>query len=354
MPVGAAHSTRTLSERSTKPPARNTSPPVTKKKLCAQGLNNGISPSVPPGFEVAASRDSIGAVRDRQADNTIGDTVKHEDGGTKDKINESWPLLGVAGEPPLPSRLSPPPAPPPGLEGPHRREQREDKDRYSMKLAKLPHKKASKTHTAGDSKRPSSSQRLVPLKPTPEYLSIDETVTDVDDASMATNSSGSGIFAEIRQALGYDREKFREFQTLSGWYRKGGVSIGQYNSQCEDLFGGHWFVIGPQLAKIMPPGQSKENLIAYFTPQISDRGGAGVGVQRSHKKKTKKHKPKQDEEAWVTVGAVAGRQPSASGKRKQRQAAFSEEEYPSLATAAKLPPQSKPPLHNPWNVQVRT
>lgn len=250
---------------------------------------------------------------------------------TEDQLNDSWPLLGGAGDPP-PSPPSPPP--PPGLEDTHRKEHKEG---YSMKVLE---------------NRTKDNMKQSPQKPILDSYSS-------SSSSSVSTVSGSRIFEEIRQALGYNQEKFKEFQTLSGWYRNGGVSIQHYNSQCEELLGRQWHVIGPQLAKVMPRGESREKLVSYFAPNTSHRNGLVVNESAgSKKKKTKKinKTSKKDEpgasSAWVTVGSGVGRPQTTI--RKHGQTVFSEEDYPSLSTAAKVPPQSKVTLHNPWNVQVHT
>lgn len=344
----ATHS-RTLPERSKKS-GKHTSPPLTNKTMCAQGYSHGAlalhplspPPTLPPGLEIPRSNDGKGtseaaSIEGRGEKNY---TMKDKDDATK---TDTWPLLGAAGDPP-----HPPPLPPGLIKHTHMKEPREGKNSgYSVKVVQLP-SKSLEIRTQGSTKQ-SSSQKLVSLKPTYETSSTGQTVTDTSSTS---SISGSSIFEEIRQALGYNQEKFREFQTLSGWYRNGGVSIGHYNSQCEELFGRQWLVIGPQLAKVMPRGECREKLVAYFAPNMAQRNGVSLIEVGNSKKKIKNKKTKKDEDAWMTVGGgVSTRQVTVGRSSK---AAISEEEYPSLSTASKLPPQSKVPQHNPWNVQVRT
>ena len=367
------HSTRTLSERSKKS-GKNTSPPLTRKKRRAQGHSHGPppphltpSPVIPPGFEIVRSGGSIQTSIESHAENRNivkdkDDRTKNKDDQTKNKDdrtkNNCWPLLGVGGAAPLSQPSTPPP---PGLKNTHRKEARDGKDGGFVKVVQLP-SKSLETRCLGNIKQSSSeklvslkpasesfSQKMLPLKPASESFSTEKTATD---SSSTSEVKVIRIFDEIRQALGYNQEKFEEFQTLSGWYRRGAVSIGDYHSHCEELFGGKWFIIGPQLAKIMPRGERKEKLIESFVVKMSDGVSLNEGSSNSKKKKMKKNsRTKKDEDAWVTVGGGVGTRHATPGRRSQ--AVFSEEDYPCLTTAAKLP-QSKVPLHSAWNVQVHS
>ena len=67
------------------------------------------------------------------------------------------------------------------------------------------------------------------------------------------------VINTVREALNHDREKFNHFRNLSGWYRNSEITVQEYVTCCQELFGElKWSQIGPQLAQVMPI-QSKRN-----------------------------------------------------------------------------------------------
>ncbi len=331
---------------------RNSSPVGRRKKVCAQSRVNKSQvsqdpsqslppPLPPPGFEKkadsASNEDSSSSTVE---DNKTGEVL----------LNESWPELVPAATTSSPVRSTVPP--PPGLfkKGPKDtpldgKESKDEKDRYSKKVVK----KSLIEPAKETSKKASSNTEPAPRKTVLGKV-YDKTSSPSKPPLPNAGASGSRFFEEIRRALGYDAEKFKQFQTLSGWYRNRGMSVDHYSSQCEDLFGVQWAAMGPQLAKVMPPGEARENLISHFSLKASSNGTKSFGSNRM--KGPKKNRAKDNSiSAWVTVEDMGKSRTLVSGRRT----AYSEDEYPSLSTSASMPVQPKVNLaSNAWNVQVHT
>ena len=126
------------------------------------------------------------------------------------------------------------------------------------------------------------------------------------------------LISQVRQMLGYDREKFHQFKALSGWYRNSEISAAEYGRLCEDLLGmGAWHVIGPRLAWALPDKTKRRELLALLPPDATSAAKPASGRGS----------------AW---GGGAG------GRGSQ----LDDAEYPSLVAAAHQP---DPPRHaHPW------
>lgn len=164
--------------------------------------------------------------------------------------------------------------------------------------------------------------------------------------SMSLSSSsksivGSRIFENILQALDNDKAKFKEFQTLSGWFRSGVVTRAEYDTQCEELFGPRWGEVGPLIARVMPRGEKKDELLALF----ATRDGS------EKQKASKRNKVKKPPNAWIGGDGSGGGEERASGNGGNQRLFVSEEDYPSLSVASKLP-QPKSSSNNAWKVPV--
>jgi hypothetical protein len=195
------------------------------------------------------------------------------------------------------------------------------------------------------------------FRPLPSETVADAPVT----AASAKSSGGSKVFEDIRKALDYDKEKFKDFQGLSGWYRGGEISLTSYNAQCQKLFGLQWTSVGPLVAKAMPQGDKKEELLALFATS-----GSTGKVNKKTKKSGKTKKVVSVPNAWIGVGGVGDIMVGPSHLDDQRRRVdrkrgdqrrmprhlVSEEEYPSLSVASKLP--QPPRSQSAWNVQVHT
>ena len=308
----------------------NPSPTASKKRICAQSqtseshrlLEPFPRPLPPPGFE----KKPKGIISQNEA--VVSADVEEE----KTLMNDSWPVLGaaVAG---TTSPVHQPPSGPRNVE----KDTREEKKDYSKKVTqKIPPEPV----------RDSSKATLGTPKPVVDSISNKPAPSKPPSSSI----SGSRIFEDIRRALNYDQEKFKEFQSLSGWYRGGTLSVDRYNSQCVEMFGEEWLVLGPQLAKAMPPGETREKLMSYLSTNSSSAMGV-LKASSASKKKTKKGSRENSSSAWVTVEET---KKSRSGPLGRGKMLYSEDEYPSLSAAAKFPQNKVPMATTAWNVQVRT
>lgn len=163
---------------------------------------------------------------------------------------------------------------------------------------------------------------------------------------------GSKVFEDIRKALDYDTAKFKDFQSNSGWFRSGVLSIKEYDAQCKELFGPRWVEIGPLIAKVMPQGKKRDELVGMF----ASRGVAVGAPEKLTTRRAKKSKQtKQVPNAWLGEGEGGGGvEGGASGGANRRvvNRGVSEDEYPSLSVASKLPHSGKSSSSNVWKVSV--
>ena len=136
----------------------------------------------------------------------------------------------------------------------------------------------------------------------------------------------SEVIARVRRALNYDKSKFTQFMTISGWYRNSEVTVHEYASQCYHLFGETWNEIGPQLAQVLPVKSKRRELMSLFS-----RAGTVSGL------KSKK----------VSADPQSVWQKTRNGERVT---SLNESDYPSLSAAAKQPDPSKAPQL--WNTRV--
>ncbi len=352
----------------------NKQKPGRTKVLCAQDDSKP-----PPGFEVLKKRNDEELKREvliekgqssdqkEEVVRKYGEVVDEEDPSEQELMSESWPSLALSSIP-VPessnrpsfsekvgtvtvvtapandnlikggSRLSPTPLPPP--------------PGYALTIKPPSKKMNTQSDIAAKSKHPLFTQGDVPMmssasqykssqkktlssKAFPPLISVAEIKPSTTAASSSFKpSGGSKVFEEIRRALKYDKAKFKEFQTLSGWFRSGQVSISEYDSKCVELFGTSWGEVGPQVAKVMPHGEKREELLTRFASRISsiEWGGGAGGKTGSEwqKSKKKKNKVKTNPNAWMAGGGEKRGPSGGSG--------VSEEDFPSLNIAAsKLP-----------------
>lgn len=309
-------------------------PPGRRKAVCAQK-----DPEPPPGFEVLRKKpDDVKLKKEVLERPLLKRAVMDQSGsGTVERDGVSGSGL------PKSDLVAAEVAPPPGFNKPPKRPQ-DDCAAANPSVLETP--------PPGYARAPIQPPRKSKAKPssaTSKVALSSHAFPPLPSESAAVESSASGgskVFEDIRRALDYDNGKFKEFQTFSGWFRSGTMSIKEYNAQCLGLFGTRWSSeIGPLVAKVMPPGEKREELRL-----------ACSGSGRQHKAK-KKNKAKKPSNAWVrggeeerTQGAVAmGNQGVVSN------GLVSEEDYPSLSVASKLP-QAKTPTYssNVWNVPVHS
>ena len=305
-----------------------------KKKVCAQK-----DPEPPPGF-VATSHDKENDFINKDSMESADEhgSADKDDPPGKELNNESWPSLSEPDSWPSLNRVEEPQGlnieAPPGFifEAP---------PGYSKILhsAKPP---SSKNTTVSLSKPPSSTSskertRSPPLSSSQISLPPFNKGPIPITSSKDSKNGGSKIFEEIRRALDYDKDKFKEFQSLSGWFRNGDLQVKDYVSHCVGLFGEQWTKVGPQFAKAMPSGEKKEQLIAYFGTSVGEWGV--VGGKRKDKRKSKSN---SSPNVWISVKTESG----------SRTKVLSEEDYPSLSATSRLPPPKvscsawKVPIHS--------
>jgi len=304
---------------------------ISKKRVCAQSQTSQSQqplelhppPLPPPGFDKKPEETRS------QGEAIVSVVMKKEQEETL--MNDSWPVLGaaVAGSSPV---HQPPAAKNTG------KDTRDEKKDYSKKvtLKKPP-----------DTVQDGSKAALGAQKPVVDSISNKSAPSKPPTSSI----SGSRIFEDIRRALDYNQDRFKEFQSLSGWYRGGTLSVDQYNGQCAEMFGEEWLHLGPQLAKVMPPGEAREKLLSYLSTNSSTVGVIKASSSSKMKKMKKVSTEGSNSSAWVTVEET---KKSRSGPLGRGKILYSEDEYPSLSTAAKFPQNKVPMATTAWNVQVRT
>ena len=312
-------------------------PPPARKKLCAQRDSEP-----PPGFggQQGTKKKTEGGPRkmvdkDKSRDKVV---VEEEVAEAKELstekvvISESWPTLATpsASQQPLSGdnrdgktrgvekkaeSSAPPVTPPPG----YARTSHPPNPPPGLVMGHIP-----------NSKPPASTRDFPPLS----SLKSDPPLPAAPPPASKT-VGGSKVFEEIRQALDYDKEKFKEFQSNSGWFRSGVLTIGEYDSFCKELFGPRWQDIGPLIAKVMPQGKKREELVALFAQR-------GVKVGPPEKMKMKKAKKgKTVPNAWSAEEAKRGVSEGGASEGANWRAVrrgVSDEDYPSLSMASKLPP----------------
>lgn len=126
------------------------------------------------------------------------------------------------------------------------------------------------------------------------------------------------LVSQVRRVLGYDRNKFHRFKTLSGWYRNSEISVHEYAGHCTQLLGATvWQDLGPRLARVLPDRSKRKELLGLFGSASSSTGNS-LSEVTSH--------------AWNDGGGgVGGRGPW-----------LNEKEYPSLVSSAHLPDPPRP------------
>ena len=66
----------------------------------------------------------------------------------------------------------------------------------------------------------------------------------------------------VLEALDHNREKFNHFRHLSGWYRNSEITVEEYVTRCQQLFGVQkWMKVGPALAEVMPIEGKRNELL---------------------------------------------------------------------------------------------
>lgn len=204
------------------------------------------------------------------------------------------------------------------------------------------------------SKKPpeKTGERTLSSRAFPPLASAGGTSSSVPSSA----SGGSKVFEDIRQALDYDKTKFKDFQSQSGWFRSGVVTVQEYNTQCEELFGSRWAEVGPVIARMMPSGKKRDELLTLFTA----RGMVGVDSSSNGRRRSGMVKNTAPN-AWAGGGTRSGtststgKQGVSTTKGVATSSNVSEEDYPSLSAAAKRP-QSKatPSYSNAWKVTIHS
>ena len=169
-----------------------------------------------------------------------------------------------------------------------------------------------------------------------------EDSSSTSESSKTKKSKQSQVIEKVRKALSYDKDKFTEFKTLMGWYKNGEIGIGDYKTQCLQLFGHKWWKeIGPELAEVMPTHEKKNELLSSFGAR-----SAGGGKKSTIASKSRKQGPVTVPSVWGTGPVV----PVHSVHNFNTMATeLSDEEYPTLGSAVNLP---KPLPSTSWNNMV--
>ena len=328
-------------------------PPGRRKVVCTQK-----DPEPPPGFEVLRKKPDDVKLKKEVLEKPLlvidqGDTVERDGvSGSGLPKSENWPSLtggtGTSNSPDFVTvaEVAPPPgfhkhlqndspAHPPVLEEPCPSNSVTPPPGYAR--VSQPPRKSKPKPSSTPSKVALSSHAFPPLP----------SETAAAPVVVAESSGGSKVFEDIRRALNYDTAKFKEFQTFSGWFRCGDMSIRDYNTQCLALFGTRWSSeIGPLVAKVMPQGEKREELRLMCS---------GNGAQQQKGKK--KNKAKKPSNAWVRGREEERTQGEAAmgNQGVMSNGLVSEEDYPSLSVASKLPQAKNPTYGNTvWNVPVHS
>ena len=209
--------------------------------------------------------------------------------------------------------------------------------------------------SSAPTQRPLNSKTPINEEAFPPLSSKNKTET-IPPSAPSKSVGGSKLFEDIRQALDYDKEKFKTFQSNSGWFRSGVLSMKEYDTECRALFGARWSEIGPLVAKAMPQGEKRDELVSLFGGRGVTIGGGGGGSSSSQRQKAKRNKAKKVPNAWLGDtggGGGGGGRGSETRMVRSGRGGTSEEEYPSLATASKLP-QAKSSANNVWKVPVHS
>lgn len=149
------------------------------------------------------------------------------------------------------------------------------------------------------------------------------------------------VIKNVRRVLDNDQAKFMQFKTLSGWYRNSEISAAEYVKQCSELFGDTWSDVGPQIAHVMPIEEKRRELLSLFDCPAALDGGA---------KKKRKGKGSKVSAAYGGGGALQW--PRGGGGGGGTYPMLSEDDYPSLRSAAGRSGSGKMP--GPWNGRVST
>lgn len=317
--------------------------PGRKKVLCAQK-----DPEPPPGFVKQRHNNSeVKGGGEKQNIPVQSAAVAMEDKreavakGVAKGPEEKWPSLSAthehdsdvvtAKEHAAESSSPPPVTPPPGYA-------------KIIRPTKAPSSAVAKLSKKSGGVATLSSKGFPPL--------FSESKADTPGSALsAKNSGGSKVFEDIRKALDYNKEKFKSFQTLSGWFRGGEMPLVEYSTRCEGLFGPQWWAeIGPLVAKAMPHGEKREELLVLF----GGRATSSTSSSKQKSKKSSKAKKGSTPSAWTggSGGELEEQSWRVQGRGKSNHA-VSEEEYPSLSEASKLPQPPKT-QNNAWNVSVHT
>ena len=136
----------------------------------------------------------------------------------------------------------------------------------------------------------------------------------------------SEVIEKVRVIFNYDRSKFSQFMTLSGWYKNGEISVQEYAVQCHSLMGEAWNEVGPELAQVLPDKTKRRELSSLF--------------RASGNTKSKRSKSKMAVGVWQRGG------------NGMNSSLLNEQEYPSLGTNVTMKHQDPSRVVDPWNMKV--
>lgn len=76
--------------------------------------------------------------------------------------------------------------------------------------------------------------------------------------------SNNDVVKVAEGILSNNPDKVSRFRSFSGKYQSGAVSVDEYHSECELLFGSTWKEIGPRLATTIPDKRKQDRLLKKF------------------------------------------------------------------------------------------
>ena len=93
------------------------------------------------------------------------------------------------------------------------------------------------------------------------------TTTNTAPPPLSGKTREEYVIETIREALNHNREKFKYFRNLSGWYRNNEITVHEYVKSCRQLFGDStWRNVGPELAQVMPIESKRNELVQNLFP----------------------------------------------------------------------------------------
>lgn len=169
--------------------------------------------------------------------------------------------------------------------------------------------------------------------------------SDRSDSSTTRKVLEGKVVERVLTVLGKDKSKFKQFKSLSGWYKNNEISVQEYYSQCSALFGSVWKDIGPQVASVLPDKSKKIELEDMFGPYARS-------ASASKRIKSKKSKP-PPATVWASGPPVGTTHPPSTKQPPPPapKTMLSESDYPSLGTASDSKVNS---VQGNWSMVVRS